>query len=124
MAHRTDIETVQRQGKRWRTGVFETRAVASPRAFGRVGLIVPKYRHGSVERNRLKRRMREIVRVELLPALAPVDVVVRALPHAYARDFGALRAEVQRIAEMLMRWDAGPRTAHSPKPTAGLADTN
>lgn len=107
--------------------MFETRAVASLRAFGRVGIIVPKYRHGSVERNRLKRRMRELVRIELLPSLAALDIVIRALPRAYDRDFDALRAEVRRMSQTLARMrPADPAT----DPTTGsatpdpIADTN
>jgi RNase P protein component len=37
----------------------------------RVGFVVPKYGHSSVDRNRLKRRLRELVRTRLLPALRP-----------------------------------------------------
>ena len=51
--------------------------------------MVPKHRHAIVARNRLKRRLREIVRTELLPRLdtggVSVDVLVRA--RAAARHF-------------------------------------
>lgn len=77
------------------------RAIASLRAFARVGFVVPRYKHSAVDRNRLKRRLRELVRLELLPVLPPMDVVLRTAPHAYGKDFGELRAEVRRLAQQL-----------------------
>jgi ribonuclease P protein component len=48
---------------------------------------VPKARHTSVERNRLKRRLKEIGRTRVLRALfercPSVDLLVRARPAAY-----------------------------------------
>ena len=60
----------------------------------RVGVIVPRYRHTIVERNRLKRRIREIVRREWLPLAIShgtrLDVVMRARPTAYEVAFPVL----------------------------------
>lgn len=81
-----------------RTASLEVRAVASLQAFPRVGFVVPRYKHSAVDRNRVKRRLREAVRLDMLSPLqalaAPLDVVVRALPSAYARDYDTLRAEL------------------------------
>jgi ribonuclease P protein component len=66
-----------------------------------VGFIVPKHKRSGVERNRLKRRLREIVRVEVLPALPPIDLVIRARPEAYEASMTMLRSEVQRGAGRL-----------------------
>jgi len=64
---------------------------------------VPRYSHSAVERNRVKRRLRELIRTELLPSMAELDVVVRATPSAYGADFdtlrGALRKAVDRIRQ-------------------------
>lgn len=62
---------------------------------------MPRYKHSAVDRNRLKRRLRELVRLELLPALAPMDVVLRAAPHSYDRDMDALRDEIRKAARAL-----------------------
>jgi ribonuclease P protein component len=50
-----------------------------------------------VERNRLKRRLREIVRQEILPAIPTLaaDLVVRAGPRAYEATFEMLRTELK-----------------------------
>ena len=54
---------------------------------------MPKYSHSAVDRNRVKRRLREIVRLDVFPALPNVDVVVRALPSAYAAGVAELREQ-------------------------------
>ena len=81
-----------------RTASLEVRAVASLQAFPRVGFVVPRYKQSAVARNRVKRRLREAVRLHMLSPLqalaAPLDVVVRALPAAYGRDYDTLRAEL------------------------------
>lgn len=64
----------------------------------RVGFIVPKYGHSSVERNRLKRRLREIMRTHLLGTLPAVDIVVRALPGSYGADYATLLTELRKSA--------------------------
>jgi ribonuclease P protein component len=95
-----------REGKRIRTEHLDLRAAASPLHHPRVGFIVPKHKQTSVERNRLKRRLREIVR-RLLPALPPIDLVVRARPEAYGARFDALDGELGRAAVKLAA--AAPR---------------
>lgn len=62
---------------------------------------MPKQKHTSVERNRLKRRLRELARTRLLPVLPPVDLVIRTLPEAYGATFAELEAEVGTIRERL-----------------------
>jgi ribonuclease P protein component len=70
-----------------------------------VGIVVPKHRHTVAERNRLKRRLREIARKDVLPRLwrlpAPVDLLVRARPQAYDAALGGLRSELTEVMEAL-----------------------
>lgn len=92
-----------------RTASLEVRTTASLHALSRVGLIVPRYRHSAVARNLVKRRLRELIRLELLPALAtnmPRDLVIRALPVAYTRSWEALQREVQHLLGQLQRTPA------------------
>ena len=91
--------------------------LASPLAHSRVGVIVPKYKHSSVERNLVKRRLRELARLRLLPALArvaPADAVVRAAPAAYGAPFAALAADVERVVRQLPRVLPGPPAPPAP----------
>jgi len=96
-----EIEAVKRTGKRIKTGHLDVRVVASPSAFARVGIIVPKYKHTVVERNQLRRRLRELVRVRLLPYIAAYDVVIRPWPNTYAVTFDVLAREVEQLLEKL-----------------------
>ena len=76
---------------------------ASPVAHPRVGVVVPKHRHNAVERNRLKRRLREVLRLEVLPRLADrdaiMDVLVRARREAYNATFEQLHDELTEFVE-------------------------
>ena len=47
-------------GRRVRTPHLDVRVAPGP-APSRVGIVVPKHKHGSVERNQVKRRLRELV---------------------------------------------------------------
>jgi len=86
-----------------RTASLDVRALSSLLGVPRVGFVVPKYKHSGVERNRLKRRLRELTRLEVLPDLAPMDLVFKVLPVAYARDFETLRAEVLQAVRKIVR---------------------
>jgi ribonuclease P protein component len=70
----------------------------------RVGLVVPRFKHSAVARNRLKRRLRELTRVHLLPVDLSADVVLRIRPEAYGATFDALGTDVARALTQLMRW--------------------
>jgi ribonuclease P protein component len=60
--------------------------------------VVPKHRQTAVARNRVKRRLREILRLEVLPRLERcrlgVDVLVRARRAAYGASYRELRDEL------------------------------
>ncbi len=81
--------------------------MASLHALPRVGLIVPKHRHSAVERNLLKRRLRELLRLEVLPMLrsmpVSLDLVVRVSPQAYLRSFTELSAELNQAGQRVSR---------------------
>jgi ribonuclease P protein component len=82
--------------------------------------VVPRHQHSAVDRNRLKRRLREIVRVELLPALRAqpaVDVAIRARHQAYAAELDSLRTDVRAIQARV----AAPSTAASGTPDSTSA---
>jgi ribonuclease P protein component len=90
---------------------LEVRIVASPLEFPRVGIVVPRHQRSAVDRNRLKRRLRELVRVELLPSLRErpaVDLAIRARREAYAAAIDGLRADVIAIRSRVT--DAGKAT--------------
>src|SRR6185312_11038191 len=100
----TDLEVVRRTGKRIQTEHLEARASASLLPHPRVGVVVPKHRRRIVDRNRVKRRLRELVRTRLLPDLnRRIDLLIRAKPEAYEATFQDLAVDVISIGQ----WAAG-----------------
>lgn len=96
----TDLEVVRRTGKRIQTEHLEARASASLLPHPRVGIVVPKHRRRIVDRNRVKRRLRELVRTRLLPNLdLRIDLLIRAKPDAYNATFQDLAVDVVSIGQ-------------------------
>jgi ribonuclease P protein component len=83
---------------------------ASPASRSRLGLVVGKHGHEIVARNRLKRRLREIGRRQVLPGLdaagVRADVLIRAKRSAYDVDFAKLEIEVKKALEDLCSEDS------------------
>jgi ribonuclease P protein component len=100
-----EIRTLFRRGKRSKTRHLDAFVSASPAPFSRLGIVVPKHKRIIVERNRVKRRLRELGRRVLLPGLgnngAVLDVLLRARPEAYTATFAQLRDEVAALTEEL-----------------------
>lgn len=72
----------------------------SPHAYVRAGIVVPRHKHSAVDRNTLKRRLREIVRIHVLPLGIPLDMVIWAQRGAYEVSFERLQ---QQMIELLPR---------------------
>lgn len=70
----------------------------------RFAVVVPKHKHSIVQRNLLKRRLREILRTRWLPAEGsrehPRDLLVRAKPAAYGSRFEELEEELTGTLEL------------------------
>ncbi len=101
-----EIRRVLKRGTRERTSHLDVFHSASPVSRCRLGFIVPKHGRDIVDRNLLKRRLREIGRTEVLPRLreaeAETDLLLRARPEAYEADFHELRTELIEFVEE--RW--------------------
>lgn len=103
-----ELQRIAREGKRIRTAHLEVRVKASPLVrMGKhlpmmhVGLIVPRYKHSAVARNQLKRRLKELIRVHMLPAPIPVDVVIRTREDGYRASFDHLVADITYVVVQL-----------------------
>src|SRR5690606_391834 len=93
-----EIRDILRRGKRSGTAHLDVFDSPSPFPHPRVGVIVPRHKHTIVERNGVKRRLREALRLEVLPRLASAgvasDVIVRARRDAYGLPYSELRDEL------------------------------
>ena len=91
-----DFERVYKQGQRHFAAhmtVFYLRRAQGDAA--RVGFTVGRVLGGAVDRNRMKRRLREAVRRNL-PRGVPVDVVINPKKSLLTADFAQLLDEVSR----------------------------
>lgn len=67
----------------------------------RVGFTVGRVLGGAVQRNRIKRRLREAVRHNLAALALPVDVVINPKKSALVAEFTLLNNEVARAFEVI-----------------------
>ena len=63
---------------------------------------MPRHGQSAVDRNRLKRRLREVIRQDVLPSGRGLDIIVRAAPGAYTVPFADLRIEVTGLIGRLI----------------------
>ena len=92
---------MKKAGRRLRTEHLEVRAIDSLLSHARVAVVVGKFGHTIVERNKLRRRLRELARTRLIPLTEATDIVVRSLPVGYQATFDDLKNEIDRIADWL-----------------------
>lgn len=91
---KADFERVQQTGHRRSLRFLDVWWTENQAGHPRMGLIVPKLQSSAVARNRLRRRLRELWRRELVGTVPSWDVVVRARRAAYQAPFGVLRDEL------------------------------
>jgi ribonuclease P protein component len=98
-----EIRATLRSGRKRKTSHLDVFFLSSGRPNARVGLIVPKHGRRIVDRNKVKRRLREVIRKEVLPLLREagvgVDVLVRARREAYRASYQRLRRELLEVSE-------------------------
>ena len=100
-----DFERVYKQGRRHfarHMTVFYLRREAEPGPPGlRIGFTVGKVLGGAVERNRMKRRLREAARLSGFERGVTADVVVNPKRSLLTADFAKIRSEVDKAFEVI-----------------------
>lgn len=89
-----ELRRVQQEGRRRRLTHLDVLWADNQAGHPRMGLIVPKFQSTAVARNRLRRRLRELWRRELMELVPTWDVVIRARRESYDAVFAALRSEL------------------------------
>ena len=89
-----DLTLCWESGRRVRLTHLDIAWRPNSKGHTRIGIVVPRFDHTAVARNRLRRRVREILRRDLLSRLPSVDLVVRAKRAAYSARFAVLRDEL------------------------------
>jgi len=98
-----DFEQVYKQGRRHfaahLTVFYLRRADGGPR----IGFTVPRALGGAVDRNRMRRRLREAVRRSDPRTLTAVDVVMNPKKSLLTADFADLEKEIGRAFEVIKK---------------------
>ena len=104
----SDFECVYKQGRRHFSShmtVFYLRQAegASPEKSARVGFTVGRVLGGAVERNRIKRRLREAVRQRRSVLKGAVDVVINPKKSVLTLEFSVVLEEVGRALNVIAK---------------------
>jgi ribonuclease P protein component len=99
LRRRADFEAIGRQGTARSTPILVLRALRTDRTETRVGLSTPRTLGGAVQRNRVRRRLRELVRARLERIGPGWDLLLIARPAAGT----ATHAELGAALDALMR---------------------
>jgi ribonuclease P protein component len=113
-----DFDRVYREGKRHFSRsmtFFYLRRDAPGPAGARVGFTVGRVLGGAVDRNRMRRRLREAVRSKLNALTAAVDVVINPKKSVLTSEFPGLVSEVERAFQVIQSNAAGDKSSRQPK---------
>lgn len=92
-----------RQGARQRMRLVDLYCRRSPGPLPRMGLVVPKLGYRIVDRNHVKRRVREVGRRKVLPRLRnrrpALDILIRIRRPAYRATYAELELAILQAVE-------------------------
>ena len=99
-----DFEKVYEGGKRHFSTHMTFFYLQRPSASGvRIGFTVSRALGGAVQRNRMRRRLREAVRLGLPVIPLPVDIVINPKRSSLGAEFAHLQAEVARAFDVIQK---------------------
>ena len=102
----SDFQHVYKTGKRHFSGLLTAFYIVrdKPEVTGpRIGITVSRALGGAVVRNRIKRRMREAIRLHLPELTATVDVVFNPKKSVFDAEFASIDQEVKRALEVVQK---------------------
>lgn len=99
-----DFERVYKKGRRHFAAHMTVFYLQREQGEGlRIGFTVGRVLGGAVERNRMKRRLRESVRLRWPEVRVPVDVVINPKKSVLKLEFGELGSEIGRAFEVIQK---------------------
>lgn len=97
LAHKADFDAVYREGRKRSSREFAVFLRANGSQVSRFGWSIKKALGTAVRRNRIRRRLREIVRLHRRKIAGGWDVVIHPRASAATADFAALAAELMKL---------------------------
>jgi ribonuclease P protein component len=102
MRRGADFRRVYKEGRRKDGRLLVVHVSPGAAAGARVGFSVSSRVGNAVQRNRVRRRLREAARPLIEAAATPVDVVVVARPGAVSASFAELESELRELTGKLL----------------------
>ena len=99
----SDFDRVYQQGRRHFSSHMTVFYLRHGDGGARVGFTVGRVLGGAVERNRIKRRLREAVRLRRSLLQGPVDVVINPKKSVLTVEFPAVVEEVSRAFDLIAK---------------------
>jgi len=101
LVRRGSFDAVYRAGKRFSSTHFTVFVRANELAWSRFGFSIKKALGGAVVRNRIRRRLREMVRCHRQEIPAGWDIVIHPKSKVTTAEFALLAAELVRLLKKL-----------------------
>ncbi len=93
-----DFDVVFRKGRSFREDFLSIKIIPNDLEFSRFGLVVgQKVSKKAVSRNKVKRRLREAIRMELPNIKKGVDVILMTSPEIAGKDFLEIEKRIKEI---------------------------
>jgi len=99
----SDFDRVYKQGQRHFSPHFTAFYLRQAEGSARIGFTVGRVLGGAVQRNRIKRRLREAVRTRRPILTGAVDVVINPKKSVLKVEFSGLLQEVEKAFEVIAR---------------------
>ena len=99
LRRKADFDAIGRHGTVRSSRLLVLRSMRTSGSRTRIGLSTPRSLGGAVQRNRVRRRLRELVREQLKATEVGLDLLLIARPEAAAASFADLRETVRSLFE-------------------------
>lgn len=99
LRRKADFDTLGRRGSVRSTRLLVLRSLRTDRPETRIGLSTPRSLGGAVQRNRVRRRLRELIRERIEDVGTGWDLLLIARPEAGAASYAELREAVRLLLE-------------------------
>jgi ribonuclease P protein component len=99
LRRKADFDALGRRGSVRSTRLLVLRSLRTDRPETRIGLSTPRSLGGAVQRNRVRRRLRELIRERIEDVGAGWDLLLIARPEAGAASYAELREAVRSLLE-------------------------